>query len=358
MRFTELTRPALQLGGTLWLVLIAIVLVSVLVSQASDVDYHELSYVAAYTGNADIYRLDVRRNLSVNLTRDPGSDSYPSWSPDGRQIAFYAHRNQRTDLYVMDADGRQLKRVAASGGPNAFPVWSPDGQWIAYATAHQQDAGIYIVHTDGSGLKRLTAFLAVFIAWSPDGEHILFVAACESNCDLYVMKADGSQQRRLTRNGSVDAYPVWSPDSRHIAFISNRSQSFDLYVLDIQCDETVFGGCPVDRLTENRASDSFPDWSPDGQWIAFGSDRTGNYEIHRVAAGCYLTTDGCRERSVQLTRRAGTDIVPLWSPYSGQIAFLAAAQSTFDIYVMDTEGNHLQRLQRGVLRDQTIMWRP
>lgn len=347
-----------QIGIKLWLALVGLLLAAYVVSPTLTALYNELSYVAAYDGNAEIYRLDVSRNLTANLTRHPGADTYAAWSQDGRQLAFYAHRDQRTDLYIMNADGRAVRRVTTSGGPNAYPVWSPDGHWIAYATANQQDAGIYIIHPDGSGLQRLTDFLAVFIAWSPDGEHILFVAACESNCDLYVMKADGSQQRRLTRNGSVDAYPVWSPDNRHIAFISNRSVSFDLYALDIQCDETPIGGCPAQRLTENRASDSFPDWSPDGQWIAFGSDRTGNYEIHQVSADCYMQRSGCQEQTAQLTRRAGTDIVPLWSPDGQQIAFLAAAQSTFDIYVMDTDGSHLRRLQRGVLRDQTIMWRP
>lgn len=354
----SLTHTLWQLGTKLWLVLIGILLALYGVSPAVNPSSYELSYVAAYNGNADIYRLDVTRNLTINLTRHPGNDTDPAWSPDGRQIAFYAHRDQRTDLYVMKADGRDVQRVTASGGPNAYPVWSPDGQWIAYATAHQQDAGVYIVHPDGTGFRRLTDFLAVFIAWSPDGEHILFVAACESNCDLYVMKADGSQQRRLTRNGSVDAYPVWSPDSRHIAFISNRSLSFDLYLLDIQCDDTAFGGCSPERLTENRASDSFPDWSPDGTHIAFASDRTGSYEIHRVATACYRQAGGCQEQTTLLTQRAGTDIVPLWSPHTPHIAFLAAARSTFDIYIMDTDGNHVRLLQRGVPRDQTMLWRP
>lgn len=347
-----------RLAAKLVLALAGMTLLFVLIGSLLNPVYSELSYVAAYDGNADVFRLDVPRNLRANITRDPGSDSYPTWSPDGSQIAFYAHREQRTDLYVMDADGRRARRVAASGGPNALPAWSPDGRWIAYATAHQQSAGIYIVHPDGSGQQRLTDFLAVFIAWSPDGKHILFVAACESNCDLYVMDADGSNQRRLTRNGSVDAYPLWSPDSRHIVFISNRSQSFDLYMLDVICDDSAFGGCAVQRLTENRASDTFPDWSPDGKWIVFGSDRTGNYEIYRMAADCYLQPGGCQEQTVQLTRRAGTDIVPLWSDSTQQIAFLAASQATFDIYVMNTAGDNIEFLQKGLMRDQTMMWRP
>ncbi len=309
--------------------------------------------------NSDIFLIDVVRGLDINLTHSSGDESFPAWSPDGQQLIFYSDRNQRTDLYTMNINEGEAKRLATSGGPGASPAWSPDGQWIAYSTIHQPTAGLYIVRPDGSGTQRLTDFQVVTIVWSPDSQQIAFVGNCEGNCDIYVVNISTSKVRQLTHNGLIDAYPTWSPDSQQLAFISNRSMSFELYVIAIDCDETRQGGCTTERLTQNRAADSFPSWSPDGKQIAFSSDRSHNYEVYTVAADCFRNANGCNEQVTQLTSRGGTDILPLWSPDGQQIAFLAADHSAhFDVYVVDVADQTLHLLQRKLPHDGTVAWRP
>jgi Tol biopolymer transport system component len=83
------------------------------------------------------------------LTRNPAVDADPTWSPDGRRIAFESKRGGNFDIYVMNADGSGQRRLTQSGGD---PAWSPDGRRIAFVG----DSGIYVMHADGSGLRSLT----------------------------------------------------------------------------------------------------------------------------------------------------------------------------------------------------------
>ncbi len=75
----------------------------------------------------DILLLDVDYGLHVNLTRWPGTDIFPAWSPNGQQLAFYSQRNQRTDLYLMNADGSDLHRLVDSGGAESSARPTPQG---------------------------------------------------------------------------------------------------------------------------------------------------------------------------------------------------------------------------------------
>ena len=101
------------------------------------------------------------------------------------------------------------------------------------------------------------------------------------------MNADGSNQRRLTQNPADDADPAWSPDGQRIAFYSNRDGTFDIYVMNAD-------GSHQRRLTRHFADDSDPAWSPDGHTMAFATNRDGNSEIY------VMNSDGSRQR--RLTR--------------------------------------------------------
>jgi Tol biopolymer transport system component len=314
----------------------------------------EISYFAGHDGDFEIYLLDINRAMSTNLTHNAGEDTRPAWSPDGSQLAFYSHRSGRTDLYVMNADGSGVRRVVASGGPGAYPAWSWDGQWIAFASIQPVTGGIYRVHPDGTDLQRLTYSRASLVAWSPDSQRIAFTSDCDNNCDIFIMNADGSNVRQLTRSGVFDVYPVWSPDSRQIAFMSNRDSNLEVYVMDADCDETAqFEGCTAYRLTHNGGFDGFPDWSPDGRWIAFSTDRDGNFEIYALPADCYRLPDGCPPGR-RLTTRDASDVGAVWSPDSSQLAF----ESASDAYVMDADGSHIRLVAHSIARGQALTWRP
>lgn len=350
---------SLRVAIVVWFTVTVSVLMAVGIARANRIPAQELASVGIMRESTEIFLIDAARSLTVNLTRSPGYEGFPAWSPDGQQLLFYSERNQRTDLYAMQMSDGSIRQLADNGGANTSPAWSPDGQWIAYAAIHQPNSGLYLLRPDGTDKHRLTDFPVETIQWSPDSQQIAFVGNCESNCDIYVVNIHSHKIRQLTNNGLIDAYPVWSPDSRQLAFISNRSMSFELYVIDIDCDETRLGGCTTQRLTQNRAADSFPAWSPDGKQIAFSSDRSGNYEVYAVAADCFRAMNGCNEQVLQITHRGVTDIMPLWSADGQQIAFLAADHSAnFDVYVVDVANQAVHLLQRKLPHDTIVAWRP
>jgi TolB protein len=219
----------------------------------------------------------------------------PAWSPDGRTIAFFSGAR----IYLMNADGSKHRPVTRPQRDVRDLAWSPDGRKLAFLQG-RGDCGpgchdLYVVNSDGSGLRNLTATLPVGIrlnldpasdpAWSPDGQMIAFAFLCRPRCGpnnlgepIYVVKADGSGLRKLTPK-PVGAYrdPAWSPDGRKIAFVSDRDGNSEIYVMNAN-------GKGQRNLTRNPAFDADPAWSPDGRKIAFASKRDGEYGVYVMNA--------------------------------------------------------------------------
>jgi Tol biopolymer transport system component len=229
-----------------------------------------------------------------NLTRHPANDFKPSWSPDGRRIAFVSDRDRNGpfEVYVMNAKGGDQRRVMRmKGGGSTEPAWSPDGRRIAFAG----NDGLYVVNADGSGLRRLTGS-GETPAWSPDGRRIAFTSRQDGNDEVYVMNADGTGQRNLTRNAAADHVDGggWSPDGRRIVFHSNRGGNRDIYVMSAD-------GSGQRNLTRNPAADLFAAWSPDGRRIAF----TRDHDVY------VMNADRSGQRNLTGNRGGAA---PAWSP--------------------------------------------
>jgi TolB protein len=119
--------------------------------------------VAVASGNDDIYVMDSGGGNVRRLTDNPERDLFPTWSPDGRSIAFHSNREgQSSGLYVMEADGSNPRLLTSAGGSD--PAWSPDGTRIAFTTVHGYNGDypeIYVVGIDGSGLQQVTNYQRV-----------------------------------------------------------------------------------------------------------------------------------------------------------------------------------------------------
>ncbi len=279
---------------------------------------------------SEIYVMDADGGNLRRLTNDPGSDSAPSWSPDGKWIVFVSDRDGHVDangwptseIYVMDADGGNPRNLTNSPERDSSPSWSPDGKRIAFES--DRDAGredphnyeIYVMDADGNNPQNLTNSPEEdrYPSWSPDGRRIVFSAVRDGHfknnlditSEIYVMDADGGNQQRLTENRNNDWNPVWSPDGKRIAFDADRKGDFvkfDIYVMDAD-------GGNQQKLTNHRAWDGSPTWSPDSKRIAFYSLRDGNAEIYVMDA------DGGNQQ--KLTNHASSDASPAWlnSPFS------------------------------------------
>ena len=293
----------------------------------------QIAFSSNRDGNYEIYVMDINGDNPQNLTNHPHADINPSWSPDGQRIVFMSARDGHVDeghgspiyeIYAMDADGGNQQRLTNNLFADRSPSWSPDGQRIVFES--DRDAGgnahgidIYVMDADGGNQQRLTNNLTEdrYPSWSPGGQRIVFSARrdghVEHNLDLtyeiYVMDADGGNEQRLTNNRNNELSPVWSPDGERIAFASDRKgdwQNFEIYVMDAD-------GGNLQRLTENRVHDRYPSWSPNSKRIAFASYKPGDWESLEIYV---MDADGGNLQ--RLTNHPNADVGPAWlnSPFS------------------------------------------
>lgn len=276
-------------------------------SSSSQPSGGDFVFVSTRDGDGEIYRMNIDGSNLRQLTDNQVWDGYPSWSPDGSQIAYYSYLSrEHWVIMVMDADGGNQRQLTDSPGCNGAPHWSPDGSRIAYGsdldcTAERRE--IFVIDADGSNPRNLTQNEVddMSSAWSPDGQQIAFSSNRDGDYEIYIMNVDSSVVRQLTDNNAEDIMPSWSPDGVHIAFVSDRHGNDEIYVVDID-------GGSIFRLTDNPLDDWFPIWSPDEKHLLFNSWRDGNLEIYVMDA------DG--GNVLRLTNHPKEDFNAVWQPWN------------------------------------------
>ena len=265
---------------------------------------NKIAFVSMRDGNREIYLMDADGSNQTRLTNNSAADGHPAWGMSKRVIIFATGRDGNNEIYVMNSDGSDQKRLfpKATSLLELWPSWSPNGRWIAFtsATMPTQDnptgtMQLFCFDRVDKKTVRLTTtlFLEDHANWSPDSKQIVFTSSRSGNHDIYIMNAGGSNQTKLVGNPAADWDPAWSPDGTKIAFASLRDGNPEIYVMNPDGSEQT-------RLTNNEADDIEPAWSPDGTKITFASKRDGNYEVYVMNADgsdqTRLTTDDADDR--------------------------------------------------------------
>jgi Tol biopolymer transport system component/tRNA A-37 threonylcarbamoyl transferase component Bud32 len=374
------------------------------IDSAISPDGKMIAYAAGPEGQMHLYIRQIAGGRTIALTESfPGNHRWPQWSPDGTRIAFQSGGA----IYVIPALGGVPKRLVEPSpeGSARTPSWSPDGMQIAYV----QGRNIYVNSVDeGKPRKIAEAYEAHSLSWSPNGSKIAYVSGNQSflfgrptlgniaPCSIWVVSIEKGAPVQLTDNRYLNVSPVWTPDGRNILFVTNQGGSRDVYQLPLKAS-AVPAGSPIRMTTglnastislsadgkklaysvftyssniwsikipEERAisiSEAIPvttgnqaiegiGVSPDGKWLAFDSNRSGNQDIYKMPVG-----GGELEK---LTTHPSDDFLPSWSPDGKEIVFYSFRKGNRDIHLMTADGRSIRQLTDDPAQERYPDWSP
>jgi|GEM_PF-1217447 Tol biopolymer transport system component len=235
-------------------------------------------YGAGAWNKAEIFTTDLAGHSS-RLTSNKREDSMPSWSPDGKQIAYTSadEISYASNIQFMNADGT---------GPNSpfdgsniltgdIAPWSPTGQLVAVVGRftdqpnYDESSIIYIVDAQSGKIKYQLADGATYLRmdWAPSGQKLTAIRYKDNKDELYIWTLDSGEMKKVTDlagGGTVD----WSPDGKHIAFMSGSTKE-KLHIYMIQPD-----GQDLKDLTPDLQYATFDGpwtWSPDSRCLVFSA---------------------------------------------------------------------------------------
>ena len=310
-------------------------------------------------------------------TVPPATTSPASIGGSNGLIAFQSERDGNFEIYVMNADGSDQGNLTRNPAADIAPAWSPDGTRIAFISDRTGRQEIFVMNvedtlqgTDGLGVTQLTNSPEVTwlppLSWSPDGARLVAARALDFHKDwegieIYVISVAGSGAAAVTSDRFNNFSPQWSPDGQHIAFISLRYTPTVLYSISPDGTGPAMLGSGGGRNVALHA------WSPDGSRLAYFStaiNRFGNYDDELRL----VNSDGSHEKTIltlNKPRWANYDGLA-WSPDGTRLIFASDHQDdglqypdiSRRLYLMWADGSGLTRLTNGSSSQTEPRWAP
>ena len=203
----------------------------------------EIAFLSDRDGKSDIYVMNDHGGNIRRLTDTPFTQLDLAWSPDGTQIAFATDlssaekgKPQQVDIFLMNADGGRQQNLTEHPALDVDPSWSPDGKFIAFASGRDGGLDIYTIEIKTRKVRRLTHnTYSINPQWSPNGKYIVYEHILPGRGrHIFFMNSDGSHERQLLRKlrhpqfGDTTIFsfnPQWAPDSEHVLYKESEFRS-------------------------------------------------------------------------------------------------------------------------------------
>lgn len=382
MKRTEGLRKLLDAVAIVLTVTIIVVLIGALLRRAgllsTEVDEGDrIAIISEWEGDPEVYLMDRHGGHLQRLTDDPGQDSYPTWSPDGRQLAYINLGDNDGDGEITLEDGTLLRVIDLESGEGrtlarfsglAFALhWAPQGDRLLLGTVEDTDGNGELEPGTDHGVLRaisvgssqaviLTSEAVPFyqISWSPDAEQVAFATGPQP-FSLCTTSSHGGRPQCLIEG--VGQAVAWNPDGQRITYARTSFMGTELVTVPVEtsAEATPEPTSLLDQpLPAYLITSIF--WAPQGDKVAYvagGSQGPKDIFILDVAQGTVT------ELSTQINGDVG-GISPTWSPDGKYLAFSAQEadeNSPSDIYVA-TVGGGVNRLRVGTGSSYLPAWRP
>ncbi|OQS10352.1 Tol-Pal system beta propeller repeat protein TolB [Chromobacterium violaceum] len=261
-----------------------------------------LAYVLKSGRSYALQISDVDGQRSQTILRSTEPIISPSWSPDGRHIAYVSFASQKPVVWVQDLATGQRRAVANFKGSNSAPAWSPDGSKLAVVLTTSGNSQIYIINAAGGPARRLmyNGGIDTEPAFSPDGSMVYFVSDRSGNPQIYRVPVNGGNAQRVTWEGAYNVSPKLSPDGKTLVYIRRSAGNFRVMSQDLATNDS--------RQLSDGSYSERPSFAPNGRMVLYSSDAGGQSVLYAA------TADGSSK--VKLAVLNGDVQDPAWGPFN------------------------------------------
>ena len=248
-------------------------------------------------------------------------------------------------LQIADADGYNAQVLLESPEPILSPSWSPNGKKIAYVSFEGKNSAIYVQEILTGQRERVSGFAGINSspAWSPDGTKLAMTLSKDGNTEIYVLNLINKSLQRITRHGGIDTEPNWSPSGQKLAFTSNRSGGPQIYEINLT------DGSKPKRISFEGKYNARAEYSPDGKSMTL---------VHAVGSSYRIGLLDLRSGYINVLTDARLDESPSFAPNGGMIIYATTGVRGGQLAAVSTDGRIHQRLglQQGDVREPA--WGP
>ena len=273
-----------------------------------------IAYVTASgSGNNRTFKLivaDADGENAIDVTTSKHPLMSPSWSPDGRRLAYVSFEEKKSAIYIQTLSTGQRQKVSELAGVNGSPSWSPDGRRLALTlTREPGNLDVCVLQLSSGRVRRITSSPAIDTEaiWSKDGSELFFTSDRGGGPQVYRVEANGGTPRRVTFTGSYNARPRLSPDGEQLSVVYLDQGKYRIAVLDLDRSR------PVPQVLTDGFLDESPSFAPNGATIIYATGGEGRGSLATVSS------DGRVQQTIESSE--GDVREPVWSPFRRDLVF-------------------------------------